>query len=86
MLQLTRSGAVKVAADARRQLKALLVTSPEPVRAALRGGTWLTQAITCSPWRRQASPSSCGWASHPRRGAQNAARAGAFVASMQKSL
>ena len=42
--QLTRSGAVKVAADARRQLKALLVTAPEPLRAALRGGTWLTQA------------------------------------------
>ena len=28
MLRLTRSGAVKVAADARRQLKALLVTAP----------------------------------------------------------
>jgi transposase len=48
VLQLTRSGAVKVAADARRQLKALLVTSPEPLRAALRGGTWLTQARACA--------------------------------------
>ena len=48
MLQLTRSGAVKVATDARRQLKALLVTAPEPLRAALRGGTWLTQARACA--------------------------------------
>jgi transposase len=48
VLQLTRSGAVKVAADARRQLKALLVTAPEPLRAALRGGTWLTQARACA--------------------------------------
>ena len=38
VLQLTRSGAVKVAADARRQLKALLVTAPEPLRAA--AGWW----------------------------------------------
>jgi transposase len=44
VLQLTRAGAVKVAAAARRQLKALLVTAPEPLRAALRGGTWLRQA------------------------------------------
>jgi Transposase len=44
VLQLTRTGAVKVAADARRHLKALLVTAPEPLRAALRGGTWLRQA------------------------------------------
>jgi hypothetical protein len=33
VLQLTRAGAVKVAADARRHLKALLVTAPEPLRA-----------------------------------------------------
>jgi hypothetical protein len=32
VLQLTRSGAVKVAADARRQLKALLVTAARPAR------------------------------------------------------
>ena len=48
VLQLTRSGAVKVAADARRQLKALLVTAPEPLRAALQGGTWLRQARACA--------------------------------------
>jgi transposase len=44
VLQLTRAGAVKVAADARRHLKALLVTAPEPLRAGLRGQTWLRQA------------------------------------------
>jgi transposase len=48
VLQLTRSGAVKVAADARRHLKALLVTAPEPLRAGLRGGTWLRQARACA--------------------------------------
>jgi transposase len=48
VLHLTRFGAVKVAADARRQLKALLVTAPEPLRAALRGGPWLTQARACA--------------------------------------
>jgi transposase len=48
VLQLTRSGAVKVAADARRHLKALLVTAPEPLRAALQGGTWLRQARACA--------------------------------------
>jgi transposase len=48
VLQLTRSGAVRVAADARRQLKALLVTAPEPLRTTLRGGTWLAQAHACA--------------------------------------
>jgi transposase len=48
VLQLTRSGAVKVHADARRQLKALLVTAPEPLRAELRRGTWLRQAQACA--------------------------------------
>jgi transposase len=48
VLQLTRSGAVKAAADARRHLKALLVTAPEPLRAALQGGTWLRQARACA--------------------------------------
>jgi transposase len=48
VLQLTRAGAVKVAADARRHLKALLVTAPEPLRAGLRGGTWLAQARACA--------------------------------------
>jgi transposase len=48
VLQLTCTGAVKVAADARRHLKALLVTAPEPLRQALRGGTWLRQARACA--------------------------------------
>jgi len=48
VLQLARSGAVKVAADARRQLKALLVTAPEPLRAGLRTGTALQQARVCA--------------------------------------
>jgi transposase len=48
VLQLTRSGAVKAAAAARRHLKALLVTAPEPLRAALQGGTWLRQARACA--------------------------------------
>ena len=52
--QLTRSGAVKVAADARRQLKALLVTAPEPLRQRLGGGTWLRQARACVVLQAQA--------------------------------
>jgi len=48
VLQLARSGAVKVAADSRRHLKALLVTAPEPLRQALRSGTWLVQARACA--------------------------------------
>jgi transposase len=48
VLQLTRSGTVKVSADARRHLKALLVTAPEPLRARLRRGTWVQQAQACA--------------------------------------
>ena len=48
VLQLARSGAVKVNADARRHLKALLVTAPERLRAELRRGTWLRQAQACA--------------------------------------
>jgi transposase len=48
VLQITRAGAVKVTADARRHLKALLVTAPEPLRSGLRGGTWLRQARACA--------------------------------------
>jgi transposase len=49
VLQLTRSGAVKVAADARRHLKALLVTAPEPLRAGVGGGRGCGR---CEPARR----------------------------------
>jgi transposase len=62
VLQLTRSGAVKVAADARRNLKALLVTAPEPLRAALGGGTWLAQARACAALTAQPSDSVEYWA------------------------
>jgi transposase len=55
VLQLTRAGAVKVSADARRHLKALLVTAPEPLRAGLRGGTWLRQARACAALTAQPS-------------------------------
>jgi transposase len=55
VLTLTRAGAVKVAADARRHLKALLVTAPEPLRAGLRGGTWLRQARACATLTDQPS-------------------------------
>jgi transposase len=48
VLQLARSGAAKVSADAPRQLWALLVTAPEPLRARLRRGTWLAQAQACA--------------------------------------
>jgi transposase len=48
VLQLTRAGAVKVSADGRRHLKALLVTAPEPLRASLRSGTWLRQDRACA--------------------------------------
>jgi transposase len=55
VLHLARSGAVKVAADARRHLKALLVTAPEPLRTQLRGGTWLQQARACAALQAAAS-------------------------------
>jgi transposase len=55
VLQLTRSGAVKVATDARRNLKALLVTAPEPLRAGLGGGTWLAQTRACAALTTQPS-------------------------------
>jgi transposase len=60
VLQVTRAGAVKVAADARRHIKALLVTAPEPLRAALRGGTWLRQVRACAALTTQPSdPVEC---------------------------
>jgi transposase len=57
VLQVTRAGAVKVATDTRRHLKALLVTAPEPLREALRGGTWLRQARACAALTTQPSDS-----------------------------
>jgi transposase len=48
VVTLARAGAVTIASDARRQLKALLVTAPEPLRARLRTGTWLAQVRACA--------------------------------------
>jgi transposase len=73
VLQLTRSGAVKVSADARRHLKALLVTAPEPLRAGLRRGTWLRQAQACAADQLVAPGAGCAprprlpcWPASPR--------------------
>jgi len=44
VLHTTRSAIVEAGANARRQLKALIVTAPEPLRDTLRGRTWLQQA------------------------------------------
>ena len=51
VLQLTRAGAVKVSADGRRQLKALLVTAPEPLRAALGAGPGWRRPAPARPSR-----------------------------------
>jgi transposase len=48
VLHTTRSAIVEAGANARRQLKALIVTAPEPLRDTLRGGTWLQQARACA--------------------------------------
>ena len=47
VLHTTRS-AIMDAGDARRQLKALIITAPEPLRDSLRGRTWLQQARACA--------------------------------------
>jgi hypothetical protein len=44
----TRGQLVQVGADARRHLKALIVTAPEPLRQALRRRSWLQQARACA--------------------------------------
>jgi transposase len=48
VLHTTRSAIVEAGADARRQLKALIITAPEPLRDSLRGRTWLQQARACA--------------------------------------
>lgn len=47
VLHATRAAVVRAGADARRQLKALVITAPEPLRQALRGRPWLQQARAC---------------------------------------
>jgi transposase len=44
----TRTAIVDAGADARRQLKALIVTAPEPLRATLRGCPWRQQVRACA--------------------------------------
>jgi transposase len=48
VLHSTRAGIVQAGADARRQLKALIVTAPEPLRDRLRGRPWRQQVRACA--------------------------------------
>jgi transposase len=48
VLHTTRSAIVAAGADARRQLKALIVTAPEPLRDSLRGRPWRQQVGACA--------------------------------------
>jgi transposase len=48
VLHTTRAGIVAAGADARRQLKALIVTAPEPLRDTLRGRPWRKQLHACA--------------------------------------
>ena len=52
----TRAGAVKARADARRHLKALLVTAPEPLRAGCGGGPGGGRPGRARRWRPAADP------------------------------
>jgi transposase len=48
VLHTTRTAIVDAGANARRQLKALIITAPEPLRDTLRGRSWLQQARACA--------------------------------------
>jgi transposase len=48
LLHITRAGVVAAGADGRRQLKALIVTAPEPLRDRLRGRPWRQQLCACT--------------------------------------
>jgi transposase len=48
VLHTTRAGIVQAGADARRQLKALIVTAPEQLRDRLRGRPWRQQVGACA--------------------------------------
>jgi transposase len=48
VLHTTRAAIVAAGADARRQLKALIVTAPEPLRDRLRGRPWRQQLRACA--------------------------------------
>jgi transposase len=67
VLHTTRAAIVATGADARRQLKALIVTAPEPLRDSLRGRPWRQQVHACaagvrsSSWRGNCASSSWWW-------------------------
>jgi transposase len=48
VLHTTRAAIVAAGADARRQLKALIITAPEPLRTTLRGRPWRQQVRSCT--------------------------------------
>jgi hypothetical protein len=48
VLHITRAGVAAAGADARRPLKALIVTAPEPLRDRLRGRPWRQQLRGCA--------------------------------------
>jgi transposase len=48
VLHTTRAGIVAAGADARHQLKALIVTAPEPLRDRLQGRPWRQQLRACA--------------------------------------
>jgi hypothetical protein len=48
VLHITRAAIVAAGADARRQLKALIITAPEPLRDRLRGRPWRQQVHACA--------------------------------------
>jgi transposase len=48
VLHTTRAGIVQAGADARRQLKALIVTAPEPLPDTLGGRPWRQQLRACA--------------------------------------
>ena len=50
VLHTTRAGIVAAGADARRQLKALIVTAPEPLRDSLRGGPGANSSAPVPGW------------------------------------
>ena len=48
VLHTTRTAIVDAGANARRQLKALIITAPQPLRDTLRGRPWRQQARACA--------------------------------------
>jgi hypothetical protein len=67
VLHTTRAGIVAAGADARRQLKALIVTAPEPLRDSLRGRPGANSSASvrgwwpCPPIRWSTGPPCACW-------------------------